>query len=156
MVVQTRTSIHILYHSFYFQKICTSLYKYIHCTTVIIFQKYGTGRHADGSSKWLRVGLKMKVNFAFIHSLTQNFVLLFFSLFTKFVVKIKFLSKFSVLANFIENIMKLLFVCVQGHGEEEVSISVVYIYSCFIFSIIAYRRILIISFSLPIFLEGKE
>ena len=84
----------------------------------------------------------MKVNFAFIHSLTQNFALFFFLL--KFVVKIKFLSQFSVLANFIENIMKSLFICKQGHGEEEVSISVVYtyvyIYSCFIFSIIAYRK----------------
>ena len=84
----------------------------------------------------------MKVNFAFIHFLTQNFALFFF-LFRKFVVKIKFLSQFSVLANFIENIMKLLFVCIQGYGEEEVSISVVYtyIYSCFIFSIIAYIKV---------------
>ena len=48
----------------------------------------------------------MKVNFAFIHSLTQNFVLFFFSLFEKFVVKIKFLSQFFLFANFIENIMK--------------------------------------------------
>ena len=70
----------------------------------------------------------MKVNFALIHFLTQNFVLLFFSLFTKFVVKIKFLSQFFVLANFIENIMKLLFVCKHGHEEEEVYTSVVYTY----------------------------
>ena len=69
----------------------------------------------------------MKVNFAFIHFLTQNFALFFF-LFRKFVVKIKFLSQFSVLANFIENIMKLLFVCIQGYGEEETYISVVYTY----------------------------
>lgn len=64
----------------------------------------------------------MKVNFAFIHSLTQNFVIFLFFSFTKFVVKIKFLSQFFVLANFIENIMKLLFVCKQEHGEEEISI----------------------------------
>lgn len=68
----------------------------------------------------------MKVNFAFVHSLTQNFVIFFFSLFTKFVVKIKFLSQFSVLANFTGNIKKSLFICKQGHGEEEVSISVIY------------------------------
>ena len=60
----------------------------------------------------------MKVNFAFIYFLTQNFIFSFFS-FTKFVVKIKFLSQFSVLANFIENIMEILFVCIQGYGEEE-------------------------------------
>ena len=70
----------------------------------------------------------MKVNFAFIHSLTQNFVIFFFFSFTKFVVKIKFLSQFSVLANFIENIMKILFICKQEHGEEEVYISVIYTY----------------------------
>ena len=84
----------------------------------------------------------MKVNFAFIHFLTQNFALFFFSLSVKFVVKIKFLSQFSVLANFIENIMEILFVCIQGYGEEEVSISVIYtyIYSCFIFSLIVYGK----------------
>lgn len=70
----------------------------------------------------------MKVNFAFVHSLTQNFVIFLFSFSEKFVVKIKFLSQFSVLANFIENIMKILFVCKQGHGEEEISISVIYIH----------------------------
>ena len=61
----------------------------------------------------------MKVNFTFVLSLTQNFVLFFFSS-EKFVVKIKFLSQFSVLANFTgENIMKILFVCEQGHGKEK-------------------------------------
>lgn len=59
----------------------------------------------------------MKVNFAFIHSLTQNFVIFFFSLFTKFVVKIKFLSQFSVLANFIENIMKFYSYANKGMGK---------------------------------------
>lgn len=97
----------------------------------------------------------MKVNFSLIHSLTQNFVLFFFS-FTKFVVKIKFLSQFSVLANFIENIMKILFICIQGHGEEEISISVIYTYILllYLFSYSIYKG-LIISFSLSRFLEGK-
>ena len=59
----------------------------------------------------------MKVNFAFVHSLTQNFVFSFFSFFTKFVVKIKFLSQFSVLANFIENIMKFYSYANKGMGK---------------------------------------
>lgn len=70
----------------------------------------------------------MKVNFAFVLSLTQNFVIFFFSLSTKFVVKIKFLSQFSVLANFTVKHYEILFVCKQGHGEEEISISVIYTY----------------------------
>ena len=77
---------------------------------------------------------------------------LFFS-FTKFVVKIKFLSQFSVLANFIENIKKSLFICRQGHGgKEEVSISVIYtyIFLLYLFYYSIYKG-LIISFSLPIF-----
>ena len=71
----------------------------------------------------------MKVNFAFIYFLIKNFALFFFFSFTKFVVKIKFLSQFSVLANFIENIMKLLFVCIQGYrGRGGLYISSIYIY----------------------------
>ena len=151
MVVQTRTSIYMLYHSFIFQKICTNLYKYIRLPLYFISKKYGTGRHAGDSSKWLRVGSKMKVNFAFIYSLTQNFALFFFLL--KFVVKIKFLSQFSVLANFTGNIKKSLFICKQGLGKRRP----VYTYISNTFSLalsfplILYRRILIISFSLPIF-----
>ena len=99
----------------------------------------------------------MKVNFAFIHFLTQNFVIFFFSISEKFVVKIKFLSQFSVLANFIENIMKSLFVCIQGHGEEEISISVVYtyIFLLYLFYYSIYKG-LIISFSLPIFWRERD
>ena len=97
----------------------------------------------------------MKVTFhlySFSHSKLCHF--LFFS-FTKFVVKIKFLSQFFVLANFIENIMKSLFVCKQGHGEEEVSISVIYtyIFLLYLFSYSIYKG-LIISFFSPDFL-GK-
>ena len=51
-----------------------------------------------------------------------------FSLSVKFVVKIKFLSQFSVLANFIENIKKSLFICKQEHGEEETYIHILLIY----------------------------
>ena len=69
--------------------------------------------------------------YSFSHSKLCHFLFLSF---TKFVVKIKFLSQFSVLANFIENIMKILFVCKQGHEEEEVSISVVYIFLLNLFS----------------------
>ena len=83
----------------------------------------------------IKGGVKNESDFSplFILSLKTLFFL-FFS-FTKFVVKIKFLSQFSVLANFIENIKKILFICKQGHKEEEVYISVIYIhmYSCFIF-----------------------
>ena len=59
----------------------------------------------------------MKVTFAFVHFLTKNFVIFFFSLFEKFVVKIKFLSQFSVLANFIENIMKFYSYVNKGMGK---------------------------------------
>ena len=76
----------------------------------------------------IKGGVKNESEF-FLYSLSNSKLCHFlFSLFEKFVVKIKFLSQFSVLANFIENIMKLLFVCIQGHGEEEVSISVIYTY----------------------------
>lgn len=62
----------------------------------------------------------MKVNFSFIYFLTQNFVIFFFFSFEKFVVKIKFLSQFSVLANFYrKNIKKIRFVCEQEHGKEK-------------------------------------
>ena len=62
----------------------------------------------------------MKMNFALIHFLTQNFALFFFSLFVKFVVKIKFLSQFSVLANFYRKTSgKIRFVCEQEHGKEK-------------------------------------
>lgn len=99
----------------------------------------------------------MKVTFhlySFSHSKLCHF--LFFS-FTKFVVKIKFLSQFSVLANFIENIMKILFVCIQGHGEEEVSISVIctYIFLLYLFYYSIYKG-LIISFSLSRFFRGER
>ena len=83
----------------------------------------------------IKGGVKNESDFSplFILSLkTLSFS--FFSLSQKFVVKIKFLSQFSVLANFIENIMKILFVCKQGHEEEEVSISVVYIFLLNLFS----------------------
>ena len=91
----------------------------------------------------IKGGVKNESEFFLIHFLTQNFVIFFFSLFTKFVVKIKFLSQFFLFANFIENIMKSLFICKQEHGEEEISISVIYtyIYSCFIFSIIVYIKV---------------
>ena len=95
----------------------------------------------------------MKVNFALIHFLTQNFALFFFFSFTKFVVKIKFLSQFSVLANFIENIMKILFICRQGHGERGglyISNIYIYIFLLYLFYYSIYKG-LIISFSLPIF-----
>ena len=97
MVVQVCTSIYMLYHSFYFQKyvqVCTNIYI---APTVIISKKYGTGRHAGGSSKWLRVGSKMKVNFSFVHSLTQNFVIFFFC---NLLLNLNSFTFFSVLANF--------------------------------------------------------
>ena len=101
----------------------------------------------------IKGGVKNESDFSplFILSLkTLSFS--FFSLSQKFVVKIKFLSQFSVLANFIENIMKILFICTQEHGEEEVYISVIYIYIflLYLFSYSIYKG-LIISFSLPIF-----
>ena len=78
----------MLYHSFIFQKIW------------------------HGEARWwqfqmIKGGVKNESEFylcSFTHSKLCSF--LFFSS-EKFVVKIKFLSQFSVLANFIENIMKI-------------------------------------------------
>ena len=90
----------------------------------------------------IKGGVKNESDFSPLFILSLKTLSFSFFSFTKFVVKIKFLSQFSVLANFIENIMKILFICKQGHGEEEVSISVIYIhiYSCFIFSLIVYGK----------------
>ena len=132
------------------------MYKYIHCTTVIIFQKIWYGEARWWQFQMIKGGVKNESEFclySFSHSKLCHF--LFFS-FTKFVVKIKFLSQFSVLANFIENIMKLLFICIQGYGEEEVSISVVYtyIFLLYLFYYSIYKG-LIISFSLSRFFGGE-
>ena len=119
---------------FYFPKnMYKSVQVYTCYTTLLFSKKYGTGRHAGGSSKWLRVGSKMKVNFAFIHFLTQNFALFFFFS-EKFVVKIKFLSQFSVLANFIENIMKVYSYANRNMGKRRP----IYIYYWYMYILLIY------------------
>lgn len=97
----------------------------------------------------------MKVNFALIHFLTQNFALFFFS-FVKFVVKLKFFRNFSVLANFYRKTLGKFALYVNRNTGKRRAITSVIHFLLLCLSLILYRRISTISFSLPIFWRGRD